>query len=72
MIRYLFDSQSSAARALVAVLKHARESTTDFTFGGLTLESLVASGMWLTGDTDAVAEILDQVPGAVRQERVGR
>lgn len=72
MIRYLFDSPQAAAMALSVVLRHARTSEDDFTFGGLTLESLVSSGLWLTGDVSAVQKRLDAVPGAVLQNPIGR
>lgn len=72
MVRFLFDSTEAAAQALLTVLQYARETTDDFEFGGLTLVSLVESGMWLTGDVSEVAKRLDEVPGAVRQVEVGR
>lgn len=72
MIRYLFDSELAAAEALGAVLKYARSTEDDFTFGGLSLPQLLSSGLWLTGETDGIAEILDKIEGAVRQETVGR
>jgi len=72
MIRYLFDSTESAAAALGVVLVHARGSKDDYTFGSLSLSQLTDSGMWLTGNTESVAKLLDAVPGAVRQESFGR
>jgi len=71
VIRYLFDSVESAAAALGVVLTHARGSTDDYTFGSLSLSQLANSGMWLTGNTDGVAALLDKVPGAVRQITFG-
>lgn len=72
MIRYLFDSTEAAAAALGVVLSHARSTRFDYTFGSLSLSQLASSGMWLTGDTESVSELLDHVPGAVRQQQFGR
>lgn len=72
MVRFLFDSTEAAASALLVVLQYARQSTDNFEFGGLTLASLVESGMWMTGDVAGVAALVDRVPGAVRQAEFGR
>lgn len=70
--RYLFDSPQAAAAAIRVVLKHARGSKAVYEFGGLSLESLTSSGLWLRGDIDEVVLLLDKVPGAVRQVMLGR
>jgi len=72
MIRYLFDSPRAAAEGLEAVLARARHSQDHFVFGGLNVRQLMDAGLWIEGDTDEVQKILDEVPGAVRQEALGR
>jgi hypothetical protein len=72
MIRFQFDSQRSAAQALKVVLEHARSGNEKFTFGGLSLASLTADGLWLHGDIETLLPHLEAVPGAVRQDQSGR
>lgn len=72
MIRFFFDSPAAAVSAMKVILLQARESKDNYEFGGLTVESWVDSGIWLIGETDKVAALLDAVPGALRQESVGR
>jgi hypothetical protein len=72
VIRYLFDSPRAAAAGLEAVLLRARKSQDNFVFGGLNVRQLMDAGLWIEGDTDEVQKILDDLPGAVRQEALGR
>jgi hypothetical protein len=72
MIRYLFDSPRAAAEGLETVLRRARDSQDNYVFGGLNVRQLMDAGLWVEGDTDEVQKILDEVPGAVRQEALGR
>lgn len=71
MVRYFFDTSTAAATALLVVLKHARSSQDEFTFGPLSVPDLVANGMTVSGNTTKVALLLDDVAGAVRQKKVG-
>lgn len=72
MIHYLFDSPRAAAEALEAVLRYARDSQDNFVFGGLNVRQLMNAGLWLQGDEDGIRKILDEIPGADRQQPVGR
>lgn len=71
MPRYFFDTPVAAATALLVVLKHARTSPDDYTFGPLSVPQLVENGMTLTGNTTAVALLLDVLAGTVAQRTVG-
>jgi hypothetical protein len=72
MLQYQFDTPAAAAAALAAVLGHARESEDNYVFGGLNVRQLMAAGLWIQGDEDGVREVLDKIPGAVRQEALSR
>lgn len=64
--RYLFDSLGSAADGLITVLKDARDSKLQYSFGGLSAQEILSSGLVLQGDLSEVAPKLDAIVGAMR------
>lgn len=66
--RYLFDSIGSAAEALDTVLGDARKTTDFYTFGGLTAQSVLTSGLLLEGQLEGITPKLDKIAGAVRYD----
>jgi hypothetical protein len=62
--RIMFDSLASAVEGLRMVLKYARTCEETFTFGPLTAQQILASGLHLSGSTNKIRAMLDDVPGA--------
>ncbi len=68
-IRYRGDSPVALAAAVVALLRHARESSDDFTFGPLRLLELERDGLELAGpDLGGAMTVLAGVPGIAQTE----
>ncbi len=63
-VRYRGDGPDALAAALVAVIRHARDSADDFTFGPLSLAELERDGLDIGGpDLAGVMQALVQIPG---------
>ena len=62
--RIMFDSLVAAATGLRETLKYARTCKEVFTFGPLTAQQILASGLHLQGRTNKIRAILEDVPGA--------
>lgn len=65
--RFYFDSYQAAAAGLLAVLLDAKTTDADYRFGGLDVASLYTSGLLISGDISAISDILEKIPGVVRQ-----
>jgi hypothetical protein len=64
--RYWAPSRLVYARALVALVEHARASSDDYTFGPLELAELARHGLVVSGPHMAsVAQVLREVTGLV-------
>lgn len=68
-IRFRGDGPDALAAALVAVLRHARDSADEFTFGPLSLADLERDGLDIGGpDLSGVMQVLALVPGLAHVE----
>lgn len=67
-VRFYFDAIGTAAEALIVVLKDARVTKAFYTFGSLSAQQVLESGLVLSGETTAVAAKLEQLPGATRHD----
>jgi len=61
--RIMFDTLAAAATGLRATLKYARTCEETFTFGPLTAQQILASGLHLQGQTNKIRGMLEDVPG---------
>lgn len=61
--RIFFDSLDGAVQALTMVLMDARETDKDYSFGSLSVKQIMASGLMLTGDAEAILDSLKEIPG---------
>lgn len=66
--RFFFDNTASAAEGLLLVLLDARETDSDYRFGGLSASQILVSGLHLEGEILNVASKLEGVSGAVRHD----
>lgn len=64
--RFYFDSLEAAAQALLTVILDARATDSEYSFGGLSANSLLTSGLILEGDIEEVAAKVEKVPGSSR------
>jgi hypothetical protein len=63
-LRYRGDGPDVMANAIVALMRHARETADDFTFGPLRLADLERDGLDVGGpDLGPVMLILASIPG---------
>lgn len=67
-VRVYFDSLEAAADGLVLVLEDCRETSHEYSFGGLHVEQVLQSGLLLTGDVDEVVDKLISLPGTTRHD----
>lgn len=66
--RLFFDSEGGAAEALLVVLEDARETDFSYSFGSLSVDQIVESGLVLFGEIDDVLAKLDAIPGITRYD----
>lgn len=62
--RFIFDSFTAAAMALITVLEDARGTTKNYTFSGLNAMQIRTSGLVLTGEIEDIVLKLEKIPGA--------
>ncbi len=63
-VHYRGDGPEVMAAAIVAVMRYARESSDDFTFGPLRLDDLERDGLEIGGpDLGGVMNVLTLIPG---------
>lgn len=61
--RIMFDSLAAAAEGLKVTLKYARTCKETFRFGPLTAQQILASGLRVSGSTNKIRGMLEDVPG---------
>jgi hypothetical protein len=62
--RFFADGRIPLAHAVVALVRHARESEDDFDIGPLHLGTMAESGLVISGpDADSAAEVVARIPG---------
>lgn len=66
--RFFFDGLPVAVKALGIVLADARVTTAKYTFGGLSAQQILMSGLILEGDITAIAAKLELLPGTMRHD----
>jgi len=66
--RFHFDTASSAAAGLLAVILDARVTDRAYKFSGLSAQQILMSGLRLEGEIAEVVQKLEAVPGAVRYD----
>lgn len=62
-VRFFFDSLDVAVEALITVLEDARETDKDYSFGSLSTQQIMSSGLILVGDAQHIADRLKELPG---------
>lgn len=67
-VRFFFSDIADAAEALLLTLHDMRSSGVYYSISGLTAESILQSGLTLTGEIDGVVAKLNQIPSAVSYE----
>ena len=68
MSTYLVADTRAATRALLALVRLARGTELDFSFGPMDAADIVQSGLQVRGSEDAVAKVLDEIPGVVHYD----
>ncbi len=63
--RFMFDTIEAASEGLATVLEDARKSKVFYQFSGLTPEQVLTSGLYMSGELDAVTAKLDALEGTV-------
>lgn len=66
--RFYFESLETAALGLLTVLEDARVTTATYSFGSLSADQVLASGLILVGDIEEVVSKLDSISGALRYD----
>lgn len=68
--RIFFDNTSSAAAGLIEVLQYARDNKEDsFRFGPRTAAGILDSGLWIEGQIDGVATMVEnKILGSTRHD----
>ena len=61
-VRFFFDSLDVAVEALVIVLEDARETDKEYSFGSLSAQQVLASGLVLVGDAKHLSDKLIKLP----------
>jgi hypothetical protein len=65
-VRFYCDDLLAASTVLLTVLVDARVSNSSYTFGGLSPQEILVSGMLIVGDITDIAAQLEVIPGVVR------
>lgn len=63
-VRILFESMEDATQALIMILEHSRESGQDYTFGSLSPDQILTSGLLIIGDADDISQEIAKLPTA--------
>lgn len=66
--RFFFENLETAALGLITVLEDARTTKTVYSFGSLSADQVLASGLLLVGDIEEVASKLESISGALRHD----
>lgn len=66
-VRFTFDTYLGAVDALLAVLEHARTTTSSYRFTGLSPNRVLSAGLLLEGDVGDIVQRLERIPGSHRQ-----
>jgi len=67
-VRFFFSSLDDAAEALMVTLQDMRDTDHTYSISGLTAQSVLQSGLTLTGEIDDVVSKVKAVPSAVAYE----
>ena len=67
-VRFFFSDLPDAALGLLTVLEDARVTKRLYSFGSLTADQVLVSGLLVTGEVDEIDRQLSALPGVVRQE----
>jgi len=62
-VRFFFETMDVAVEALIVVLEDARETDKDYSFGSLSAQQIMASGLLLIGDAQHVVNKIQELPG---------
>jgi hypothetical protein len=65
-VRFYFDDLLAATTGLLTVLVDARTTHSSYSFGGLSPQEILVSGMLIQGDIETIAAELEKIPGVVR------
>lgn len=63
-----FDSQEAATMALLAILLDAKKTDKIYSFGPLSAEQILASGLRIEGDIAVILKMLEKIPGVLSQK----
>jgi hypothetical protein len=66
--RFIFTEPSAAAEALLTVLEDARSTDKDYSFGSLSVDQVMASGLSLIGEIEEIADKLQTLDGTIRYD----